>query len=115
MEIRLASFLLGIGVAWIVPLLTRSLRPLAIEATAAGMGLIEDARRVIAEQVEMVEDLAAEVRARREEIIGAAETNGAAQTNGAVGEVEVEDEVAEPAAVARPRRRANGASRRRAS
>src|SRR5262249_20249843 len=36
------SFLLGLGAAWLAPTLARVLRPLAVEATAAGMGLLQD-------------------------------------------------------------------------
>ena len=67
------SFAIGIGVAYVVPILTKSFRPLAVEATAMGLGLFEDVRRIVAEQVENLEDIAAEARARREEItIGSA-------------------------------------------
>jgi hypothetical protein len=37
------------------------------------MGVVEDARRVIAEQMERLEDIAAEARARREELAAEAE------------------------------------------
>jgi Protein of unknown function (DUF5132) len=103
------SFLLGLGAAWLAPTLARVLRPLAVEATAAGMGLLQDARRIAAEQLETLEDIAAEARARREAILGA--TNG----NGHQGDLADEDAAtagADEAAVS-PRRRS--ASRRRAS
>jgi hypothetical protein len=89
------------GAAVALPLLSRVIRPLAVEAIVAGFGLFEEGRRVIAEQVEAMEDIAAEARARREQILVAAETNGA--------ELETE----EVAAAARPRRRANGTAVRR--
>jgi Protein of unknown function (DUF5132) len=107
------SFLLGIGAAWLAPTLVRVFRPLAVEATAAGMGLLEDARRIAAEQLETLEDIAAEARARRESILAA--TNG----NGHQIDVEDADADADDAdadadeASARPRRRA--ATRRRVS
>jgi hypothetical protein len=63
------SFAIGMGVAYVVPILTRSFRPLAVEAAAMGLGLAEDVRRIIAEQMENLEDIAAEARARREEIL----------------------------------------------
>ena len=63
------SFAIGMGVAYVVPILTKSFRPLAVEAAAMGLGLAEDVRRIVAEQMENLEDIAAEARARREEII----------------------------------------------
>jgi hypothetical protein len=63
------SFAIGMGVAYVVPILTKSFRPLAVEAAAMGLGLVEDVRRIVAEQMENLEDIAAEARARREEIV----------------------------------------------
>jgi hypothetical protein len=103
------SFLLGIGAAWLAPTLVRVLRPLAVEATAAGMGLFEDARRIAAEQLETLEDIAAEARARREAVVGATNGNG---HHADLGDEEVlgaaGDEAASPA-------RRRGATRRRSS
>jgi hypothetical protein len=62
------SFAIGMGVAYVVPILTKTFRPLAVEAAAMGLGLVEDVRRIVAEQMENLEDIAAEARARREEI-----------------------------------------------
>jgi hypothetical protein len=102
------SFLLGIGAAWLAPTLVRVLRPLAVEATAAGMGLLEDARRIAAEQLETLEDIAAEARARREAILAAGNGNG---HHVDLGDEEVVGAGAdEPAAPARRR-----GSRRRSS
>ena len=67
------SFLLGVGVAYILPVVSRSFRSLAVEATAMGMGALEDVRRVMAEQLENLEDIAAEARARREQLAGGVE------------------------------------------
>jgi len=67
MQIHPTSFLLGLGAALVVPLFTRVLRPLAVEAAVAGMGMIEEGRRLAAEQMETFEDIVAEARARREE------------------------------------------------
>src|SRR5258705_10427235 len=67
MQIHPTSFLLGLGAALVVPLFTRVLRPLAVEAAVAGMGVIEEGRRLAAEQMETFEDIVAEARARREE------------------------------------------------
>jgi hypothetical protein len=108
MAIQPMSFLLGLGTALVLPLLSRVIRPLAVEAAAAGMGFFDEARRVIAEQVETLEDIAAEAKARRAHLVAAAETNGA-ETNG--GEPSVEPEPAP----ARARRRGNGAARRHVS
>lgn len=105
MGISVTSFLLGLGAAWLVPMIARVARPLAVEATAAGMGLLEDARRVVAEQMESIEDIAAEARARREEVL--ASGNGHHQDE----ESDDDDTVVEPA-TARPRRRTAAARRR---
>jgi len=103
------SFLLGLGAAWLAPTLARVLRPLAVEATAAGMGLLQDARRIAAEQLETLEDIAAEARARREAILAATNGNGHHVDLGDEESAGAEtDEVAAP-----PRRRS--APRRRAS
>jgi hypothetical protein len=71
MRIHPASFLLGLGAAALAPLFTRVLRPLAVEVAAAGMGVFEEGRRLVAEQLEMLEDITAEARARRAEIVAA--------------------------------------------
>src|SRR2546423_15378879 len=70
------SFVLGLAAASLVPVLSRVFRPLAVEATAAGMGMLEDARRVFAQQMENLEDVIAEAQARREHLD--APTRGAA-------------------------------------
>src|SRR5438309_629317 len=62
------SFVLGLAAASLIPVLSRVFRPLAVEATAAGMGMLEDARRVFAEQMENLEDVIAEAQARREQL-----------------------------------------------
>jgi hypothetical protein len=61
------SFLLGLGAAAAMPVLTRVFRPAAVQLLVAGMGAIDEVRRVVAEQVELIEDIAAEARAKREE------------------------------------------------
>jgi Protein of unknown function (DUF5132) len=101
MQIHLGSLLVGLGAAFAIPLISRVIRPLAVEAIVAGIGLFEEGRRVLAEQVEVMEDIAAEARARREQLLMAAETNGA------------EPEPEEVSVSARPRRRANGTAVRR--
>jgi hypothetical protein len=73
MGIQATSFLLGLGAAWVVPLLTRTMRPLAVHAAVAGMGVFDEVRRLLAEQAEMMEDIAAEARARREDMLASAE------------------------------------------
>lgn len=107
MGISVTSFLLGLGTAWLVPMIVRVARPLAVEATAAGMGFFEDARRVVAEQMETFEDIAAEARARREEL--------AASTNGHHTDEESEDDADTDAATTPRSRRRNAAARRRVS
>ena len=106
MRIHPASLLLGLGAAFVLPLFSRVLRPLAVEAAVAGMGFLEEGRRLIAEQIETFEDIAAEARARREEAI--------AQTNGYHPEDQDQAEPEERPR-ARARRRAEGAVRRQAS
>jgi len=110
MQIHPTSFLLGLGAALVVPLFTKVLRPLVVEAAVAGMGVVEEGRRVLAEQMETFEDIVAEARARREEQL-LVETNGH-QTEAAV-EATAEEE-ADHADRVGARRRANG-GRRRAS
>jgi hypothetical protein len=100
------SFLLGLGAALVVPLFTRVLRPLAVEAAVAGMGMVEEGRRLVAEQMETLEDIVAEARARREEEV-------LAEGNGHHAEAAVEVGGGEEAERGGSRRRANG--RRRAS
>jgi hypothetical protein len=65
------SFLIGIGAAWAFPVVAKSFRSLAVEATVTGLALMDEARRAIAEQRERLEDIAAEARARREERLAA--------------------------------------------
>ena len=74
MQIHPTSFLLGLGAALVVPLFSRVLRPLAVEAAVAGMGMVEEGRRLLAQQMETFEDIAAEARARCEDML--AEGNG---------------------------------------
>ena len=62
------SFVLGLAAASLAPMVARVFRPFAVEATAAGMGMLEDARRLVAEQMETLEDIVAEARARREHL-----------------------------------------------
>ena len=101
------SFVLGLAAAALVPVISRVFRPLAVEAAAAGMGMMEDARRIVAEQIETLEDIVAEARARREHL----DADAAAVVADA-GEEAAEEPVA--AAPAR-RRTPNGSARRRAS
>lgn len=106
MGINVTSFLLGLGAAWVAPMIARVIRPLAVEATAAGMGLFEDVRRIAAEQLETFEDIAAEARARRQDAL--VDSNGHAAADDA-------ETPSEPATSGRASRRASGAGRRRAS
>ena len=67
--IHLTSFLLGVGATIALPGLSRVIRPMLVEAAVAGMALFDETRRAIAEQMESLEDFAAEARARREEAL----------------------------------------------
>jgi hypothetical protein len=111
------SFILGIAAASLAPVITRVFRPLAVEATAAGMGMLEDARRIVAEQMETLEDIVAEARSRREHLDAEAATAAAvllADAGGNGADHGDEDTGDEPAAAGRGRRRgANGSARRR--
>jgi hypothetical protein len=99
------SFLIGFGAAYALQGLSRTFRPLAVEAAAIGMGLFEDARRLVAEQMENFEDITAEARARREQIVTAA-----AHTEEPDDEPDAAAE--EPAVNGRTRRRATRARAR---
>lgn len=96
------SFALGLVAASLVPALSRVFRPFAVEAAAAGLGMLEDARRFASEQVETLEDIVAEAKARREHL----------DTEAAAAETLADPET-EPSAATPPRRRSNGAVRRR--
>jgi hypothetical protein len=96
------SFALGLIAASLVPALSRVFRPFAVEAAAASLGMVDDARRFVSEQVETLEDIVAEAKARREHLDAEA---AAAET--------LPDPDVEPTAAAPSRRRSNGAVRRR--
>ena len=98
------SFALGLVAASLVPALSRVFKPFAVEAAAAGMGMFDDARRFASEQLETLEDIVAEARARREHLDAAAVV-AAAQ----MAEPETDE------GAGRVRRRSNGAVRRRAT
>jgi hypothetical protein len=100
------SFALGLAAAAIIPAVSRVFRPFAVEAAAAGMGMLDDARRFASEQIETLEDIVAEAKARREHLDAAAVAAAATMA-------EAEPEGAEPDAVVPPRRRTNGGGRRR--
>src|SRR5262245_35579767 len=103
------SFLLGVAAAWALPAMSRSFRPLAVEATAFGLGLLEDARRMAAEQMENFEDIAAEARARREQMAAGPAAIHADESEESDAE-DTGEEHADAADVS-----ANGRGRRRAS
>src|SRR5262245_61384845 len=104
------SFLFGLGTAYLLPVVTRGFRPIAVEATALGIGLMEDVRRVMAEQLENLEDVMAEARARREEIAAAAHLDG-----GEPGDLDESEHAEAPSPPDLGRRRAAGRSRPRSS
>jgi len=109
MRIQPFSFLLGSGAAVMIPLFSKVFRPLAVEAMAAGLGFVEEGRRILAEQMEVMEDIAAEARARRETIIANGNGNGVA--HGIDHGVEAGSDAEPAAAPARGRRRGNGSRR----
>jgi hypothetical protein len=102
MGIQPVSFLLGLGAAWALPVLARILRPVVVQTAVVGMGIADEARRVVAEQAEVMEDIFAEAKARRDEL--------AAANN---GHVAAEEGAEEAVPTDRGRRRA-AAGRRRA-
>jgi Protein of unknown function (DUF5132) len=106
MEIKPVSFFLGVGAALALPLVTKLLRPLAVEVMATGMGVVDEARRLIAEQMEVMEDIAAEARAKRE----AQAAQAPAGLDEEVGAVD-DEQPAEDAEQPRPRRRPAGLRR----
>src|SRR5262249_26523197 len=111
MRVHPASFILGLGAAALVPLFTRVLRPLVVEAAAAGMGAFEEGRRMFAEQMETLEDIAAEARARRAEIVAAGQNGHLDVDADAMGD----ESAAGATADAPARRRSTAGSRRRVS
>lgn len=98
--IQLSSFLLGVGAVLALPALTRIARPLIVEVVAAGMGMVQEATRVVAEQIENLEDIAAEAKAKRE-------------AEAARGLESLEDEVVEPEASNGGAAQASARARRR--
>ena len=107
------SFLIGLGAAWAIPVVARSFRSLAVEATVTGLALMDEARRVIAEQREHLEDIAAEARARRDERVAAEDTELDTLADAESGDADGEDASApqngDAAAGAGRRRRARRA------
>jgi hypothetical protein len=101
------SFALGIAAAALVPLLSRVVRPLVVEATAAGLAMADGAQRLFAEQVETLEDIWAEARSRYDHHVD--------QGIAAAAAASMDQPEADPADAGRPRRRSNGSGRRRAS
>jgi hypothetical protein len=103
------SFVLGLAAASLVPVMSRVFRPFAVEAAAAGMGVFEDARRLVAEQLETLEDIVAEARARREQL-------DSEDTTALLAGLHGDDGPDQPVGAGRARRRAaNGSARRRPS
>ena len=95
------SFLLGLGAASVLPAVSRAFRPFAVEAAALGMTLVEEVRRIVAEQMENVEDIIAEARVRHEETAAMAGLDD----EGESPDTEADETPREPVA-ARPRGRA---------
>jgi hypothetical protein len=97
------SFALGLVAASLLPALSRVFRPFAVEAAAAGLGMLDDARRFAAEQVETLEDIVAEAKARREHL----------DAEAAAGDEHLPEPDVDAPAAAPVRRRTNGTVRRR--
>jgi hypothetical protein len=97
------SFALGIVAASLLPAVSRVFRPFAVEAAATGLGMFDDARRFVSDQVETLEDIVAEAKARREHLD--------AEATAAAEQLPDPDETA---AAGSARRRTNGSGRRRA-
>jgi hypothetical protein len=93
------SFLLGLGAASVLPAISRAFRPFAVEAAALGMTLVEEVRRIVAEQMENVEDIMAEARVRREETAATAGLDDEGES------LDTETAASHEPAVARPRGR----------
>jgi hypothetical protein len=110
MRLHPVSFIAGLAAAWLVPALSRVVRPLAVEAAVIGMALVDEGRRVVAEQMEALEDLAAEARARREEMLLSANGHQAPEP-----EPDADVAVEDSGAAATGRRRSPTGGRRRAS
>lgn len=83
MSIHPLSFLLGLGAAVALPAIARVIRPIVVEVAAAGMALYDETVRIASEQMETVEDVVAEVRAKREAQLHA---NGVQATAGVATE-----------------------------
>jgi hypothetical protein len=89
MAIQMGSFLLGAGAVLALPVLTRLFRPFLVEIVAAGMSAVDETTRLVAEQMEALEDIAAEARIKREaamaeslEPLDGDETGGGAEEAG---------------------------------
>src|SRR5262249_54878205 len=102
------SFLLGLVAAGAAPIVSRAFRPFAVEAAALALTVVDEGRRIVAEQVGNLEDVMAEARVRRE--VAAAAAAAAAAEGEDEGEDSEPDAEAgsEAAVVARPRRRNTG-------
>jgi hypothetical protein len=105
MQFSPMSFVLGVAAAALVPLLSRVVRPLAVETAAAGMAMVDGAQRVFAEQVETLEDVWAEARSRYE--------HHADQGIAAAAAAAMDEPPEEAVEAGRARRRSNGSGRRR--
>ena len=111
MRIHPTSFVLGLGAATLVPLFSRVLRPLVVEAAAAGMGAFEEGRRILAVQMEALEDITAEARARRAEIVAGSQNGHVDVATDSPGD----DAAGEAVPDTRARRRPTTGTRRRIS
>ena len=65
MRFSTTSFLAGLAIAGVLPLVARTARPLAVQATATALDAIEQAQRLFAERMEAMDDILAEARMQR--------------------------------------------------
>ena len=81
MRLNAGSFLLGFTAASAVPIMTRYFRPLTVQIIAATMTAFDDVRHVFFEQMEVLEDLAAEAQVKRDvaPAVGEMPTNASAK------------------------------------
>ena len=70
------SFLAGLAMAGLVPLVARTARPLAVQVTATAIDAFEEPQRVFAERMEAMEDLFAEARVQQEAAVASSRTAG---------------------------------------
>jgi uncharacterized protein YbjQ (UPF0145 family) len=76
MRFSTTSFLAGLAIAGVLPLVARTARPLAVQATATALDAIEQAQRLFAERMEAMDDILAEARMQRLAAIASSRAGG---------------------------------------